>query len=130
MIYQEMPRKGYEGCKYDEGKGFYVEGNNFDDCMLQLKEWCDAHREKWVYFHDCGVGPKKSMPVARHIFECSIYDEEPACLCLFSRCIQKGIDGRREIDRMTDAEKSELSSKRLRFFAALGASYSRKGEVK
>lgn len=124
MIYQQMPRKGCEMCIYDEGKGFHVEGKNFDDCMNQLKQWCKANPDMWVYYHDCGVGISKLIPVSRHIFECMIFTEEPASTVLFSHCIQQGSSGKREIDSMTSEAKSELRHKQCTFFGVLAELYS------
>ena len=123
MIYQEMPRKSYCGFRLDEDKGFFIEGKDYQDCLDQLIEWCAAHRDKWVYFHECGVGPAKPVPVARNVFEVAIYDAEPARPVLFFRCIQKGADGKREIDTMTDEEKAELQEKHMFFFYVLGSGF-------
>lgn len=125
MIYQEMPRKGFEGCRLDENKGFFIEGKDFQDCLNQLIEWCANHREKWVYYHDAGIGPAKPVPVARNIFEVAFFDAEPARPVLFSRCIQEGVEGKREIDTMTDEEKTELRKKQLGFFYLLGSRFGR-----
>ena len=127
MIYQEMRRKGFEGCKLDVDKGFYIEGKDYNDCMTQLKEWCKNHLEKWVYYHDCGVAPSKPVPVARNILEVHFFDEEPARPILFSRCIQEGCEGKREIDTMTPEEKSELIKKQMSFFYMLGSNYGNGG---
>ena len=126
MIYQEMPRKGYNGCRYDENKGFYVEGKDYSDCLEQLKVWCQSHREKWVYYHDCGIGPGKPTPIARNVFEVCFYDMEPAALMWSFRLFQRGSEGKREIDSMTAEEKKELMIKQGTFFAMLGSSF-RKG---
>lgn len=125
MICQEMRRKGFEGCKLDADKGFYIEGKDFKDCMEQLKEWCKNHREKWVYYHDCGLAPSKPVPVARNIFEVNFYDSEPAYLMLFSTCVQEGCEGKREIDSMSAEEKTELIKKQLSFFYMLGKAVSK-----
>ena len=117
-IHQEMRRKGFEGCKLDADKGFYIEGKDFEDCMEQLKEWCKNHCEKWVYYHNCGVAPSKPIPIATNVFEVHFYDVEPARPLLFSYCIQKGIEGKREIDTMTVEEKSELVKKQMLFLSA------------
>ena len=121
MFYQTMPRKGYEDCVFDESKGFFVEGRNCDDCLAQLKDWCEEHKEKWVYFYDCGLAPAKSIPVARNIFEVYFYDAEPAARPWRTVCVQKGCDGKQEIDAMTEEEKSEFRSKRMSFFAAMAS---------
>ena len=128
MICQEMRRKGFEGCKLDADKVFYIEGKDYKDCMEQLSEWCKNHREKWVYYHDCGVAPSKPVPVARNIFEVHFFDEEPARLLLFSHCIQEGIGGKREVDTMTVEEKAELRKKQMFFFYMLGRNYGKGGE--
>ena len=119
MIYQEMPRKGFEGCVLSENEGFYIEGKDYSDCIKQLKAWAEAHPEMWVYFHDCGIAPKKSIPVARQILEVYFFDKEPAHPLLFTRCFQKGNGGEREIDTMTEEEISKLREKQMFFFTCL-----------
>ena len=128
MICQKMRRKGFEGCKLETDKGFYIEGKDFNDCMEQLKEWCKNHLEKWVYYHDCGVAPSKPVPIARNIFEVHFFDEEPARPLLFSRCMQEGSEGKREIDTMTHEEKYDLMKKQMFFFYMLGSNYGKGGE--
>ena len=123
MIYQEMRRKGFELCKLEADKGFFIEGKDFKDCMTQLNEWCQNHRDKWVYYHDCGVAPSKPIPVARNIFEVQFFDAEPARPLLFTCCIQKGCEGKREIDTMTSEEKTELIEKQMRFLYMFGSNY-------
>lgn len=123
MIYQEMRRKGFEGCKLNVDEGFYIEGKDFDDCFKQLRQWCSDHREKWVYYYDCGIAPSKPIPIARNIFEVHFFDVKPARPLLFNRCIQEGCEGKREIDAMTPEEKSELKKKQMSFFYMLGKNY-------
>ena len=125
MIYQEMPRRTYSCCRLDEDKGFFIEGKDYQDCLVQLTDWCGAHRDKWVYYHDCGVGPAKPVPVARNVFEVAIYDAEPAGLMMFYSCIQEGCSGKREIDAMSADERAELQKKHLTFFAMLGSGFGR-----
>lgn len=122
MIYQEAPRRSLSGCEISKDKGFWLEGNDYQDCIRQLKEWGDAHPEKWIYFYDCGLGPAKPVPVAKHLFEVSIYDAEPAALMLFSRCFQEGCERKREIDMMSDEARSELRRKQLTALYILGSS--------
>lgn len=90
MICQEIRRKGFDGCKLDANEGFYIEGNNFKDCMKQLEEWCKNHREKWVYYHNCGIALSEPVPVAINIFEVHFYNAKPVRPPLFSSCIQRG----------------------------------------
>lgn len=126
MIHQTMPRKGYEGCKLDESKGFYIEGEDFDDCINQLREWCETHKEKWVYYHDCGMGPSKPIPVAKNIFEVQFYDADPAAPIIPSRCFQEGCEGKREIDTMNDEERNVLRQKQMMFFTMLAYNFEKK----
>ena len=128
MIYQEMRRKGFEGCRLEEDKGFYIEGTDFKDCMKQLKVWCEINREKWVYYHDCGIAPSKPVPTARNIFEVHFFDKEPSRPLIFSLCVQEGCEHKREIDEMTQEEKNELVKKQMVFFYLLGANYGKNGE--
>lgn len=121
MIYQEMPRKGYEGCNIAENKGFYVEGKDYADCLNQLKEWAEKHPEKWIYYHDCGIGISKSCPVTRQVFEVSFFDAEPAAMVLFSCLFQRGCEGKREIDSLSESEIAEIRRKQLDFFTILGS---------
>ena len=88
MIYQEAPRKSLKGATIKPDKGFWLEGKDYADCIKQLKEYGAAHPEKWIYFYDCGLGPAYPVPVARNLFEVSIYDAEPAAFMMFSRCFQ------------------------------------------
>lgn len=113
MIYQKAPRKSLKGITIDTDKGFWLEGKDYADCIKQLKEYGATHPEKWIYFYDCGLGPAYPVPVARNLFEVSIYDAEPAALMLFSTCFQEGCDGKCEIDMMSDEERSELRRKQL-----------------
>ena len=126
MIYQTMPRKGFEDCRLDVNKGFFVEGKDFDDCLLQLREWCDCHKDKWVYFHDCGMAPSYPIPVARNIFEVEFFDAEPVAIMLSWRLFQTGCEGRKEIDSMTAEEKHELKMKQLKALYILGSSFRQK----
>ena len=84
MIYQEAPRKSLRWGSIDKDKGFWLEGKDYEDCIKQLREYGNAHPEKWIYFYDCGVGPSYPIPVTRNLFEVAIYDCEPASL-LFSK---------------------------------------------
>ena len=122
MIYQEAPRRSLNGCEISKDKGFWLEGNDYQDCIRQLKEWGDAHPEKWIYFYDCGLGPAKPVPVAKHLFEVSIYDAEPAVLMFFSICFQEGCERKHEIDMMSDEARSELRRKQLTALCMLGSS--------
>ena len=122
MICQDAPRKSLNGCHIPKEKGFWVDGKDLNDCFKQLKEWGEKHPEKWIYYYDCGIAPGSPVPVARHLLEISIYDAKPAAL-LFSRCFQEGKDGKREIDMMTEEQRSELASKQLLFFAMLGSQF-------
>ena len=123
MIYQEAPRKSLRGLTIDPDKGFWLEGKDYADCIKQLKEYGAAHPEKWIYFYDCDMAPAYPIPVARQLFEVSIYDAKPAGLMLFSRCFQEGCDKRREIDMMSDEERSELRRKQLVSLYMLGSSF-------
>ena len=113
MFYQKMPRKGFLNCVLKEDEGFFIEGNDYKDCVSQLSEWAAEHPEKWIYFHNCGIGPAYPAPVAKYIFEVSIYDAEPAALMMFSTLFQKGCDGSREIDSMSEKERAELAKKQM-----------------
>lgn len=113
MIYQEAPRRSLSGCEISEDEGFWLEGNDYADCIRQLKEWGAAHPEKWIYFHDCGLGPAKPVPVAKHLFEVAIYDYKPACFMMFWHLFQEGCEQKKEIDMMTENEKTELYRKQL-----------------
>lgn len=126
MIYQEAPRRSLSGCEISEDKGFWLEGNDYQDCIKQLKEYGAAHPEKWIYFYDCGLGPAKPVPVAKHLLEVSIYDYEPAALMMFYHLFQEGCEQKKEIDMMTDYERSELRRKQLTSLYLLGQSF-RKG---
>ncbi len=125
MIHQNMPRKGSHLHK-DENKGFFMEGKDFDDCLLQLREWCDCHKDKWVYYHDCGVAPSKPIPVARNVFEVVFFDAEPAAIMWSWRLFQIGCERRKEIDSMTAEEKSELRIKQAKAFCIIGSSFRQK----
>lgn len=122
MIYQEAPRKSLKGITINPDKGFWLEGKDYKDCIKQLKEYGAFHPEKWIYFYDCGLGPSYPTPIARNLFEVSIYDAEPAELIFFSRCFQEGRDGKREIDMMSDEARNELRRKQLTAFYMLGSS--------
>lgn len=123
MIYQEAPRKSLKGLSKDPNEGFWIEGKNYADCIKQLKEYGAAHPKKWIYFYDCGLAPAYPIPVARNLFEVSIYDVEPAALMMFSRCFQEGCDQKHEIDMMSDEERNELRRKQLRSLYILGSSF-------
>lgn len=123
MIYQEAPRRSLRGLSKDPNEGFWIEGKDYADCIKQLKEYGATHLEKWIYFYDCGLGPAYPVPVARNLFEVSIYDAEPAALMVFSRCFQEGCDGKREIDMISDKERSELHRKQLATLYMLGSSF-------
>lgn len=123
MIYQEAPRRSLSGCELSKDKGFWLEGNDYKDCIRQLKEWGAAHPEKWIYFYDCGLGPAKPVPVAKHLLEVAIYDYEPAGFMMFYHLFQEGCEQKREIDMMTDDEKSELHRKQLASLYLLGQSF-------
>lgn len=122
MIYQEAPRKDLRGFAKDPSKGFWLEGKDRTDCIRQLQEWADAHPEKWIYYYDCGMRPAYPIPVARQLFEVSIYDAEPVGLMLFSRLFQEGCENKKEIDMMSSEERTALYEKQLNFFAMLGHS--------
>ncbi len=123
MIYQEAPRRSLSGCEISEDKGFWLEGKDYQDCIKQLKEWGAAHQEKWIYFYDCGFGPSKPVPVGRHLLEVAIYDYEPAAFMMFYHLFQKGCEQKKEIDMMTDDERSELNRKKLTTLYLLGSSF-------
>ena len=123
-----MRRKGFESCKLDAEEGFYIEGKNFDDCINQLCEWCNARPEKWVYYHNCGMAPSKPIPIARNIIEVLFYDMEPARPPIPTVCFQQGVDGKREIDTMSEDEVSELRKKQMFFFYMLGNGFRKGGE--
>ena len=122
MIYQAAPRKSLKGLVKNQDEGFWLEGKDYEDCIKQLKEYGASHPEKWIYFYDCGLGPAYPVPVARNLFEVSIYDAEPAALMLFSRCFQEGCERKREIDMMNDEARSELRRKQLTALYILGSS--------
>ena len=122
MIYQAAPRKSLKGLVKNPDEGFWLEGKDYEDCIKQLKEYGASHPEKWIYFYDCGLGPAYPVPVARNLFEVSIYDAEPAALMLFSRCFQEGCERKREIDMMIDEARSELRRKQLTALYILGSS--------
>lgn len=92
MISQTAPRKSLKGVRIPEEKGFFVEGTDYADCIRQLKEYSSRHPEKWIYIHNCGIGPGYPIPVAKQLLEVSIYDTEPAGLLLFSSLFQEGCD--------------------------------------
>lgn len=121
MNYQDAPRRSLSGCQIPENKGFWLDGKNRSDCFQQLQQYGKQHPEKWIYYYDCGVGPGYPVPVARQLFEVSIYDAEPAGMMLFSRLFQEGKDGKREIDMMSDEEITELRSKQMTTMALLGS---------
>ena len=122
MIYQAAPRKSLKGLVKNQDEGFWLEGKDYEDCIKQLKEYGASHPEKWIYFYDCGLGPAYPVPVARNLFEVSVYDAEPAALMLFSRCFQEGCERKREIDMMSDEARSELRRKQLTALYILGSS--------
>ena len=122
MIYQAAPRKSLKDLAKNPDEGFWLEGKDYEDCIKQLKEYGASHPEKWIYFYDCGLGPAYPVPVARNLFEVSIYDAEPAALMLFSRCFQEGCERKREIDMMSDEARSELRRKQLTALYILGSS--------
>lgn len=122
MIYQAAPRKSLKGLVKNPDEGFWLEGKDYEDCIKQLKEYGASHPEKWIYFYDCGLGPAYPVPVARNLFEISIYDAEPAALMLFSRCFQEGCERKREIDMMSDEARSELRRKQFTALYILGSS--------
>ena len=122
MIYQAAPRKSLKGLVKNQDEGFWLEGKDYEDCIKQLKEYGASHPEKWIHFYDCGLGPAYPVPVARNLFEVSIYDAEPAALMLFSRCFQEGCERKREIDMMNDEARSELRRKQLTALYILGSS--------
>ena len=124
MIYQEAPRRSLRGLSKDPTTGFWLEGKDYADCIKQLKEYGASHPEKWIYFYDCGLGPAYPVPVARNLFEVSIYDAEPAAFMMFSRCFQEGCERKREIDMMSDKERGELRRKQLASLYILGSSFS------
>lgn len=121
MIYQEAPRKSLKGLIISPDKGFWLEGKDYEDCIKQLKEYGASHPEKWIYFYDCGLGPAYPIPIARNLFEVSIYDAEPAVLML-SICFQEGCERKHEIDMMSDEARSELRRKQLTALCMLGSS--------
>lgn len=123
MIYQEAPRKSLKGININPDKGFWLEGKDYADCIKQLKEYGSAHPEKWIYFYDCGLGPAYPVPVARNLFEVSIYDAEPAALMLFFKCFQEGYDKKREIDMMSEEQRTDFIKKRLCGLYLLGSSF-------
>ena len=122
MIYQTAPRRNLRWSTKDPDEGFWLEGKDFADCIVQLDEWCKAHPEKWVYYHNAGMRPAYPVPVARQLFEVSIYDAEPAGIMLFSRLFQRGCENKKEIDMMSSEERTALYEKQLNFFAMLGHS--------
>ena len=121
MIHQEAPRKSLRSCPMPEDKGFWLDGVDRADCLRQLEEYGKAHPEKWIYFYACGMGPGYPIPVARNLFEVSIYNAEPASILLFSRLFQRGCEGRREVDEMSPEERTEVHKKQMAFFAMLGS---------
>ena len=121
MIYQEAPRKSLRWGSIDKDKGFWLEGKDYEDCIKQLREYGNAHPEKWIYFYDCGVGPSYPIPVTRNLFEVAIYDCEPASLMFMYDCFQKGCDNKHEIEMLSDEEKNEVRTKQLGFFYTLGS---------
>ncbi len=123
MIYQKAPRRSLNGCEISEEKGFWLDGNDYNDCIKQLKEYGAAHPEKWIYFYDCGLGPAKPVPVAKHLLEVAIYDYEPACFMMFYHLFQEGCEQKKEIDMMTDDERTELYKKQLMGMYLLGSSW-------
>lgn len=122
MIYQEAPRKSLKGVTIMPNKGFWLEGKDYEDCIKQLKEYGSAHPEKWIYFYDCGMAPAYPTPVARYLFEVSIYDAEPAAIMLFSRCFQEGYERKREIDMLSDEVRTDFRMKQLCGLYLLGSS--------
>ena len=122
MIYQEAPRKSLKGLTINPDKGFWLEGKDYEDCIKQLKEYGASHPEKWIYFYDCGLGPAYPVPIARNLFEVSIYDAEPAVLMRYSKCIQKEKEKKHEIDMMSDESRGELRRKQLTALYMLGSS--------
>lgn len=125
MIYQVAPRKDLRWATKDPNKGFWIEGKDRTDCIKQLREWADAHPEKWIYYYDCGMRPAHPIPVARQLFEVSIYDEEPACNMMFYGLFQRGCENKKEIDLMSPEERNEFYEKQLKFFTILGHSLRR-----
>ena len=123
MIYQTLPRKGYENCTLKENEGFFIEGINEEDTASQLQEYVDTHPEKWIYIHNCGYGISKNIPVSRHVAEVHIFDKKPANCMIGFTLIHEGCDGKCEIDEMSEEEKTNLYMKQLTAFAMLGSSY-------
>jgi len=123
MIHQDAPRKKLRGCVYSEDKGFWLEGKDRQDCFNQLKEFGEAHPEKWIYYYDCGLGPSWPVPVAMHLFEVTLYDAQPASRIMFSRLFQRGCEGRREIDSMSEEERTELTRRQLSAISFLSKSF-------
>ena len=122
MIYQEAPRKSLKGLTINPDKGFWLEGKDYEDCIKQLKEYGASHPEKWIYFYDCGLGPAKPVPVAKHLFEVAIYDYEPACFMMCYHLFQEGCERKHEIDMMSDEARGELRRKQLTALYMLGSS--------
>ena len=91
MIYQTMPRKGYGCCTYSDDKGFFIEGRNYKNCMEQLRDYCNEHPEKWVYYFDTGFGVSSYSSIGRYILEVMIYDKKPAGLVI-SKLYQAGCE--------------------------------------
>ena len=58
-----------------------------------------------------------------HLLEVAIYDYEPAALMMFYHLFQEGCKQKKEIDMMTDDERSELYRKRLTSLYLLGQSF-------
>ena len=118
MLNKVCPRKDlyHYGEKRD---GFFIDGANFDDCYKQLIQYGKEHPEKWIYYYDCGVNVGYPIPVATYILEVTVLDREPAGI-MISRLFQKGCDGRREIDEMTDNERFEFEKKIMNIFSILG----------
>lgn len=121
MIYQEAPRKSLRWGSKDKDKGFWLEGKDYEDCIKQLREYGNAHPEKWIYYYNCGVGPAYPIPVARNLFEVAIYDYEPASLMFMYSCFQRGCANKHEIDMLNTEEKNEVLKKQLKFFYTLGS---------
>lgn len=127
-IHQAMRRKGFENCKLDAEEGFYIEGKNLEDCINQLREWCNARPEKWVYYHNCGMAPSKPISIARNILEVLFYDMQPARPPIPTVCFQQGVGDKREIDTMSEDEVAELRKKQMFFFYMLGNGFRKGGE--
>ena len=120
MIYQECPRRN-AGSYIDPAEGFYVEGNTREECIEELKDYCNSHKEKWVYYYNMGMAPASPVPVAKYLFEVAIFDEEPASTMLFCTLFQRGSEGKREIDSMSKEERDELLKKKMKALYILGS---------